>query len=156
MAYSKTNWVNDTTPINATNLNKIEQGIFDNDDKIGDLTLLNTTNQGNLVNAVNEVFTKTETESTYYYNNELRQIKNLSIQTGQIAVTTGTSLTTTNVTFPKAFTSTPIVLVSVSGTAGYMDRFGSSNITTTGFTLQARHSNDNTTVYYRYLAIGEA
>ena len=30
MAYSKTNWVNNTTPINETNLNKIEQGIYDN------------------------------------------------------------------------------------------------------------------------------
>jgi hypothetical protein len=30
MAYTKTTWVNDTTPaINATNLNKIEQGIYD-------------------------------------------------------------------------------------------------------------------------------
>lgn len=32
MAYTKTNWVNDSVPaINATNLNKIEQGIYDID-----------------------------------------------------------------------------------------------------------------------------
>ena len=32
MAYTKTTWQNDQAPaINATNLNKIEQGIFDND-----------------------------------------------------------------------------------------------------------------------------
>lgn len=32
MSYTKTNWVNDQAPaINATNLNKIEQGIFNND-----------------------------------------------------------------------------------------------------------------------------
>ena len=32
MSYVKTNWVNDQAPaINATNLNKIEQGIYDND-----------------------------------------------------------------------------------------------------------------------------
>ena len=30
MAYTKTQWVNNTTPINDTNLNKIEQGIYDN------------------------------------------------------------------------------------------------------------------------------
>lgn len=29
MSYSKTTWTNGTTPINETNLNKIEQGIFD-------------------------------------------------------------------------------------------------------------------------------
>lgn len=35
MAYTKTNWVNDSTPaINAGNLNKIEQGIYDNSIKI--------------------------------------------------------------------------------------------------------------------------
>ena len=30
MAYSKTNWVDNTTPIDKNNLNKIEQGIYDN------------------------------------------------------------------------------------------------------------------------------
>ena len=30
MSYVKTQWVNNTTPINDTNLNKIEQGIYDN------------------------------------------------------------------------------------------------------------------------------
>lgn len=35
MAYTKTQWANDTAPaINATNLNKIEQGIFNNDTNI--------------------------------------------------------------------------------------------------------------------------
>ena len=36
MAYTKTNWhdlPNTTTPINATNLNKMEQGIYDANDK---------------------------------------------------------------------------------------------------------------------------
>lgn len=31
MAYSKTNWVNGYTPLNASNMNKIEEGIFNND-----------------------------------------------------------------------------------------------------------------------------
>lgn len=35
MSYTKTNWNDNTAPyINATNLNKIEQGIYDNDQKI--------------------------------------------------------------------------------------------------------------------------
>lgn len=38
MSYTKTNWQNDTAPaINATNLNKIEQGIFDNDSNISNV-----------------------------------------------------------------------------------------------------------------------
>lgn len=43
MAYTKTNWINDSTPaINADNLNKIEQGIYDNAEDI-----INITNQIN-------------------------------------------------------------------------------------------------------------
>lgn len=38
MAYTKTNWVNGKTPINATNLNKIENGIAENDTAINNLT----------------------------------------------------------------------------------------------------------------------
>jgi len=55
MAYTKTNWVNDTSPaINATNLNNIENGISANDTAIGDISTLDTT-ATNLVDAVNEV-----------------------------------------------------------------------------------------------------
>lgn len=38
MSYTKTNWQNDTAPaINATNLNKIENGIFNNDNNISSI-----------------------------------------------------------------------------------------------------------------------
>lgn len=47
MAYSKTTWANGTTPaINAANLNKIEQGIYD--------LSLESTNLGNSINKCNE------------------------------------------------------------------------------------------------------
>ena len=61
MAYVKTIWENlpsESTPINASNLNKIEQGIYDNSlgvEKIGDTTNLNTTEKSTLVGAINEV-----------------------------------------------------------------------------------------------------
>lgn len=55
MSYTKTQWNNDTAPaINETNLNKIEQGIYDNDSHIGDLSDLETTAQNDLVSAINE------------------------------------------------------------------------------------------------------
>ena len=38
MAYSKTVWVNDNAPaLNATNLNKIETGIYNNAEAVDDL-----------------------------------------------------------------------------------------------------------------------
>ena len=35
MAYTKTTWVNEVTPLNASNMNKIEQGIYDNSINLG-------------------------------------------------------------------------------------------------------------------------
>lgn len=62
MAYDKTTWQNGQAPyINENNLNKIEQGIYDNsidiedlETNVGDLTNLETTNKSSLVTAINE------------------------------------------------------------------------------------------------------
>ena len=56
--YNRINWQNKpnvATPISAENLNKMDRGIKDCDDAIGDLALLNTTNKTDLVAAVNEL-----------------------------------------------------------------------------------------------------
>lgn len=65
MAYNKTNWENapsTDTPINASNLNKIEEGIYQNSlsadsntTNIGTLTNLETPNKTNLVSAINSM-----------------------------------------------------------------------------------------------------
>lgn len=61
MAYNKTNWQSlpsTDTPISTGNLNKIENGIYDNSlkaDQVGDLTELDTTEKSTLVGAINEV-----------------------------------------------------------------------------------------------------
>ena len=58
MAYIKTEWENSPstkTPINANNLNKIENGIYTNSVNIGELTDLTTTNKNSVVGAINEV-----------------------------------------------------------------------------------------------------
>ena len=64
MAYNKTIWEglpSTNTPISASNLNKIENGIYDNSlkaDQVGDLTQLDTNEKSSLVGAVNESFYK--------------------------------------------------------------------------------------------------
>lgn len=67
MAYTKTNWVNDQAPaINATNLNKIENGIFNNDAIITSIM----TTLG--INATTWVSTNTYVEGdSVVYNNKL-------------------------------------------------------------------------------------
>ena len=61
MAYTKTNWENSpstNTPISDTNLNKIEQGIYDCSlitDTVGDVNNLKTDNKSSVVNAINEL-----------------------------------------------------------------------------------------------------
>lgn len=62
MSYIKTNWQNkpnQSTPINAANLNHIEDGIYDVSTSIGDLNNLNTTEKSNIIGAINEINTKT-------------------------------------------------------------------------------------------------
>lgn len=54
MAYTKTNWTN-TTPINTTNLNNIENGISANDISIGNLSDLTTPVTDTLVRAINSI-----------------------------------------------------------------------------------------------------
>lgn len=72
MSYTKTNWVNDQAPaINATNLNKIENGIFNNDAIITSIM----TTLG--INATTWVSTNTYVEGdSVVYNNKL--YKNIS------------------------------------------------------------------------------
>lgn len=48
MAYTKTNWINDETPINADNLNKIENQLAENTDDIA-------TNAGNIQENTNDI-----------------------------------------------------------------------------------------------------
>lgn len=58
MAYVKKVWKDlpdETTPINATSLNHIEDGIAGVDTNIGDLTALTTTDKTDTVSAINEV-----------------------------------------------------------------------------------------------------
>ena len=64
MAYNKTTWENapsTNSPINASNLNKIEEGIYSNSlkaDQVGDLSTLTTTAKSDLVSAINETNVK--------------------------------------------------------------------------------------------------
>lgn len=68
MAYTKTNWINGSTPaINATNLNKIETelealdtGVSTANSNIGTLSELETEEKASLVDAINEVNDKTQ------------------------------------------------------------------------------------------------
>jgi hypothetical protein len=58
MAYIKTTWENEpneSTPLNASNLNKIEEGIYQNSQDIGDIGELNTSDKTSLVGAINEL-----------------------------------------------------------------------------------------------------
>lgn len=52
--------VADINKCNASDLNEIKEVVNNNDDNIGDLTQLNTTNKGSIVNSINEVITNTK------------------------------------------------------------------------------------------------
>ena len=75
MAYNKTTWENapsTNTPINANNLNKIEEGIYQNSlkaDQVGTMNNLKTTEKSLLVNAINEIY-----DDIYYKDNDTFEI----------------------------------------------------------------------------------
>lgn len=48
MAYTKTNWVNGYTPLNASNMNKIEEGIYKNDTFLSSLDIRVNTLEGSI------------------------------------------------------------------------------------------------------------
>lgn len=53
MSYTKTTWANGDV-INAQKLNNLENGVYNNDTNIGDLSDLDTTAKNTLVAAINE------------------------------------------------------------------------------------------------------
>lgn len=66
MSYIKTNWQNkpsQSTPLNATNLNHIEDGIYDVSTSLGDLSNLTTSEKNNIVGSINEINSKIIIES---------------------------------------------------------------------------------------------
>ena len=59
MSYTPTEWENGTTPINATNLNKIEKGISDNDTAISNNYTLIIANSNNISTNASNITTNT-------------------------------------------------------------------------------------------------
>jgi hypothetical protein len=99
MAYTKTVWENSpstNTPISNTNLNKIEQGIYQNSlkaDQVGDLSTLTTTSKTTLVDAINELkdgeeYSTTEVKTNGIYNNKPIYRRILTVNT---TTTTGSA-----------------------------------------------------------------
>lgn len=58
----------DVNKCNASDLNEIKEVVNANDDKVGDLAQLNTTNKDNLVGAINEVLSNDTTKGSYSTN----------------------------------------------------------------------------------------
>lgn len=91
MAYTPKNWKDlpdETTPIQASDLNHIEQGIGDLNTSIGDLNTLNTTNKSSIVGAINEVY-----QNNVYSSDEKIAWKNpnTSVNFNEQTVTLNTS-----------------------------------------------------------------
>ena len=110
MAYVKTAWENEpseSTPVNASNLNKIEQGIYNNSVNIGELEDLDTTLKTNLVGAINEIYNSI-TDSTGY----LELPNGTKIQWGLLPISNFNAIGnyyTGSVTFDHTYINTPFV-----------------------------------------------
>jgi len=86
MSYVKTNWVNGTTPINADNLNNIEDGIENNETNINDMNNIlvstNTTSTGIITTTTPQtIYSTTLNKGTYLNINNI--LINLYGQSGR-------------------------------------------------------------------------
>lgn len=112
MSYIKTNWVNDETPISASNLNKIENqleentnNIEENTTNIGALNNLTTSNKTNIVNAINEV-DENSSLNTQHISQLVEEVENIG--SGLTSVNSIARSATTGVTTPVTLLETTI------------------------------------------------
>ena len=104
MAYSKTTWQdlpNQTTPINATNLNNIENGIKENDDKLSGTKSIDNTLYANDFKCKNLFNSSIEqgavTGSGFDTNNERIRTSNfIKVESGKTYIVSYTSSSTLN------------------------------------------------------------
>ena len=134
MAYTKTNWTNGTAPaINATNLNKIEQGIKDNSDNID-------TNAAALQSFIDSLYFAPGDEYTH---------DNGGILPCPALITASTKAVYFTIVLPKrldnitSFTVDALV-GSVRSTAGYVDGTGDSTNLLTNYTAETLIADSQT------------
>jgi hypothetical protein len=157
------NVIGDNTDLDTTSkivvnaINEVNTKEETNKSNVGTLASLNTTNKTNLVSAINEVLGTSASNSKMYYNGVLTDISTLQIELINTSITaTDTDLNNYPITFTRAFSSLPYVLISCRGTVGYVDKMGVRDITTTGCNIQYRHTTTAGTVYYTLLVIGKS
>lgn len=159
MAYIKTEWENlpsTKTPINANNLNKIENGIYTNSVNIGELTDLNTTNKNSVVGAINEV------------NNNIGTLTGLNTinKNSAVEAINETYNKINKVNLVKADGKSDGVLIAEVNFTGKFQRYvlifattlsGHSDNNESGiYNLGISNNMDNTAAYVSYSVIGEA
>jgi hypothetical protein len=149
MAYVKTTWTNDSgQSINADNLNKIEQGIFDKQDQLISGTNIKTVDGVSIVGSGDiPIIHPSDIVATSNTTNGYVTLSNgLIMQWGVIAVTT---LNNTTVTFPIVFPNACFTTFTTNIYAGQTYEASSESITTSGFV-----ANSYNNISMNWFAIG--
>lgn len=128
MAYTKTEWVNDSVPaINASNLNKIEQGIYDNSFESG--------------SNANGSYIKFNDGTLICY---VRKVVNFSFSSSKKWGSVWESDATSLGNFPYTFYEVPIVsITNSSGTGGFIEGFYGTTTTAIGSMYMCRPLDTN-------------
>ena len=172
MAYTKTVWVNDSVPaINQTNLNKIEQGIYNADERsinnetnIGYLAQLNTTNKSNLVGAINSIVESgSNANGTYikYADGTMICIKKITFTNVVINTAWGNFYETASMLdfgdYAKEFIGIPNVCITLAdGATCFCETFSGRTKTSIGSTwLWKPVVEESGTMTFDVIAIGK-
>lgn len=132
---NKNESIQDINKVNDTDLNQIKEVVNENDDKVGDLSDLNTTDKSSLVNAINSMFpenviveTGSNSNGTWrkYANGDMECWFTQKIET-EISIAWGSMYNSGTVllhNFPQTFISKPIVLIDFETSGGWLAFLG--------------------------------
>lgn len=120
------------TPVNAVNMNHIEDGIESNDIRIGDLDDLITTAKDNLVDAVNEIAGLSDKANTDLSNLTATGKNNLVICANELDWTNAITVSTTISTNEQTYTTTAdgVMFLMSTASGGSNSKFAYTYIST--------------------------
>lgn len=163
MAYNKTLWQNNNLPaINEGNLNKIEQGIYEAHNNIGDLSNLTTPVASSLVGAINSIIESGNVGTKKYIKYaDGTMICSNTIYYSNISITTtwGSFFESSSLSlggdYPVPFVDEPDLIVT-SHYPNFVEKYGDASSTNPGtFYATKPRSATGETVKVSYMAIGK-
>lgn len=142
--------------VQSSDMNEIKQVVNENDDKVGELNDLNTTEKSSIVNATNEVLgglngliTKSTSDVTGHIT-----IGKIGIEWGIVSITLSGGYGAENVNFQNTYKNIPCAIACAGAGTSQITNVGTFSVTKTSCNVFMTGST-TTAKNCRYLIVGE-